>query len=510
MPAHLARAEPVTVAEFSSIMARLPLGLGPRPWVAVALSGGADSMALCWLAWQWLLSQGGKLTCLTVDHGLSEATSKAIAELSAQMASLNIFHVILPWLGDKPNSGIQAAARCERYRLLASYCADRGILHLLLGHQLEDQAETVLLRLGKGSDIRGAAAMAWVRELAKVQLIRPLLGLSKQRLKVTCCKAGWKWFEDPANLDSRFARTRLRELTQGLASAGVTSSGLARSANRAGHMRTLLENQLAQLLAQSVAIFPQGYLKLQTQVLRRIPDKLALRAMDACLRCVRGGHLPAKLVKLERICRAVVDGLDRTRTLGGCLIIPTGEQLLICREPHAADERLDAAMGSTVFWDGRFRVRLTGKGQHRAGTGCKVQVARLGRVVSRAELQRLMRPMTQQPVAPLAVRNESVKDDKIGGDASLPARVRSLGAGIPAAVQPSLPALWDEQTLLAVPHLGYYRNGLEAQVAFTPAHQLAGSGFVTYPGDFLPRRLSRQGEDSILRYRNDIYNADML
>src|SRR5262249_37631351 len=146
----------------------------------------------------------------TVDHGLRPESVAEAAQAAAWCAARGIAHATLRWNGPHPHSGIQAAARAARYRLLEKWCAAEGGLHLLLGHQQEDQAERVLRRGARGRPAGGLAGMASIGERAAVGLLRPLLGMPRERLRATLRAAGQDWIEDPSNLNPAFTRVRLR------------------------------------------------------------------------------------------------------------------------------------------------------------------------------------------------------------------------------------------------------------------------------------------------------------
>ncbi len=189
--------------------------LGPfehHPRLAVAVSGGADSMALVLLAKAWTESRKGSLLALTVDHGL-RSNSRDEAEIVGQwLHALGIAHEILTWNDAKPATGRQEAGRAARYRLLLDRCRAGGILHLMLGHHRDDQAETVLLRIAAGSGIDGLAAMTEVRTTPYARLLRPLLGVPRASLEAILVSRGQGWVDDPSNHNSDFQRVRLRNL----------------------------------------------------------------------------------------------------------------------------------------------------------------------------------------------------------------------------------------------------------------------------------------------------------
>ena len=223
----------------------------PRPQVAVAVSGGADSLALAWLLQRWLAGQGGRLHALIVDHRLRPGSAEEAADVSARLATLGIDSRILVWEGAaEVSAGVQAAARDARYSLLIEACRSAGVLHLALGHHRDDQVETLLQRANSGSGPDGLAAMPSVAELPDVRLIRPLLTVPKARLAATCLAAGLPFVEDPSNRDARFARSRLRAQAVEFALAGLAPEPLFSLATTAGRLRAELEQRVAALLAE--------------------------------------------------------------------------------------------------------------------------------------------------------------------------------------------------------------------------------------------------------------------
>ena len=160
----------VSDADFRALMDRLG-GFEKRPTVAVAVSGGADSMALAILANRWARQRRGKIVALTVDHGLRAGSRAEAKEAHRQLTSRGIDCMLLVWRGNKPKSGVQAAARDARYRLMAQWCRRHSVLHLLVAHHREDQAETILHRLARTSGVDGLAGMAAVHELPDIRLL---------------------------------------------------------------------------------------------------------------------------------------------------------------------------------------------------------------------------------------------------------------------------------------------------------------------------------------------------
>ena len=276
-------------AEFARTLSAI---LGPLPSVprcAVAVSGGADSMALCRLATDWVKEQGGDLTALTVDHGLRQGSAEEAHCVAGWMRRFGIEHRILDWTGAKPASGLQEAARAERYRLLLAWCREHDIRYLLLGHHRADQAETVLHRLLRGSGLSGLAGMAAIVETADVRLVRPLLTWSPTALRSLLDQWGWPWLEDPSNRDPRFARTRLRQAQASLAGYGVTTDALLALAGDAAAARSTMRAATEELIAAACGLHPAGFARIDRRVLRAAPAEVAAAALARLLAAVGGG-----------------------------------------------------------------------------------------------------------------------------------------------------------------------------------------------------------------------------
>ncbi|HYD30430.1 MAG TPA: tRNA lysidine(34) synthetase TilS [Azospirillaceae bacterium] len=433
---------PLGPEAFAALMARL----GPfesQPHVAVGVSGGADSLALTLLLHDWARARSGAVLALTVDHGLRPESADEGRQVAGWLAARGISHEILSWTGDKPRSGVQAAAREARYRLIEARCRDAGILHLALAHHRDDQAETVLLRLGKGSGVDGLSGMSLIRERPDVRILRPLLTVPSARLRATCHAYAQEWLEDPSNRSPRFTRARLRGLVQTLTGEGVSPEGLVESARRAARVRATLEGLVAGVLGEAASVHPEGYLWLDPAPLLAAPAEVGLRALARALTVVGGAVYAPRLERLERLYAHVTAGDGRGRTLAGCRILPRRGRLLLCRESEAAAEATPLQPGNSVWWDRRFTLRL-----ERIDRRGQVWVARLGEA----------------------------------GWASIRSEVLRLVStlGTPVAVVPSLPALWDEEGVLAAPHLGFVRGGagpVALVVTHTPAETMAGPVF---------------------------------
>ncbi len=419
----------------------------PVPHLGVAVSGGADSMALCLLAETWARDCGGQVTALTVDHGLRPESSGEARRVGGWLAARGTEHRVLRWRGRKPSSGLQAAAREARYRLLTSWCREAGALHLLLAHHMEDQAETFMLRLEMGSGFEGLSAMSAVVETAGVRLLRPLLGVPRRRLRATLEENSQPWIEDPSNRDRRFARTRVRNSLELFSGAGLGAAQVATTAAQLGWERTALEEATAVLLARCCAVYPAGYAYLDGKVLMAAPVAVSMRALARVLMCIGGRAYAPRTERLERLYgRLARERLRRAATLCGCRLLGAAGGILVCREGRGAPAPVAAVAGGRVEWDGRFVVEFSAAKQEMG----KVYLTCLGRD-GWAEI-----------VAERPLLRES---------------------NIPSAVRTSLPALRHGTGVCAVPHLDYTRpSDAEpplhiVRICFQPRNTLAGPGF---------------------------------
>src|SRR5580698_5305839 len=186
------------------------------PAIILAVSGGPDSLALMWLAacWRRALARGPRLIVVTVDHGLRPEAMREAHEVKRLARTLDLPHRTMRWTGAKPKSGVPAAARAARYRLLASAARGSGASHVFTAHTRDDQAETLLMRLLRGSGIGGLAAMARESGREGVFIARPFLNISKSQLIATLETAGVSYADDPTNRDISFTRPRIRKVIE--------------------------------------------------------------------------------------------------------------------------------------------------------------------------------------------------------------------------------------------------------------------------------------------------------
>jgi tRNA(Ile)-lysidine synthase len=315
-----------------------------QPALVLAVSGGPDSTALMWLAARWRKRRrrGPKLIAVTVDHGLRPEARREAVAVKRLARRLGVAHRTLRWTGRKPTSGLQHKAREARYRLIAAAAARAGATCVLTAHTIDDQAETILFRLARGSGLSGLAGMARVRPLVMpetgVFLVRPLLDVAKSRLIATVRAAKITVADDPSNRDPRFARTRLRALMPALAGEGLDARSFARLARRVQRADAAIELAVAAAAsALAGGAWPRrGPIVFPAQDFAGLPAEIALRLLGRAITCV-GDEGPVELGKLEALADALAaaaaGAVRFRRTLAGGLVTLGDGRIAIERAP---------------------------------------------------------------------------------------------------------------------------------------------------------------------------------
>lgn len=416
-------ARPIADGELEDLLAPLT----PFPLLILAVSGGADSICLMHLVARWAKAHpdpGRRILVATIDHGLRPESCKEAAWVADAARALGLAHETLRWEGAKPKTGIQAAARSARYALLADLawrCAAPGAAAIVTAHTEDDQAETFLMRLARGSGLDGLTGMSVSRLVAREargHLLRPLLAVSGARLRATLVAHDLPWLEDPSNERTEFERVRVRKARAELAAIGLTNDKIALSARRLERARAALEASADALQAEvRLDLHAGAYASLDLARFRTAAEELRLRLLSRLISAFGGRAEPVRLAKLEQLVARLGSDAFKGATLGGTVVVPRRDTLCVFREPGRAGlPELTLEPNSFAVWDRRFRVGVA------PGAGGLVAVRALG-AQGFAQLRR-----------------------ELGGQAGLP----------PARAAATLPAFWRGSRLVAVPPLAHY------------------------------------------------------
>ncbi len=361
----MAATPPVEAAFAAEELGRLFAPLSPLARVGIAVSGGPDSTALMLLAHAWAERQPAPphLSILTVDHALRPASAAEADAVLAQAERLGLAATKLIWQHDSlPRSDIQAQARDARYRLMAAAARDQGLDAVLLAHTRDDQAETVLMRLQRGSGVRGLAGMPERRVIAGVSFLRPLLDVPKARLTAYLEALGVPYVRDPSNQSDRFLRARVRQLMPALAALGLDASRLADTARRMARADQALAAATAELGQRAARDFG-GVVCLDEAELAAAPDEIVLRLITSRLRAIRPRPVyPPRAEAPERWLAAWRRGeAPRRATMAGVVLDRRSSGLWLYAEAGRQGlPTVTIAGDGSCLWDDRCHVAVKG------------------------------------------------------------------------------------------------------------------------------------------------------
>ena len=373
-PSPVIRKEESLVARFGATMRELlcpSLATGdgrPATSFAIALSGGADSLALTLLAQDYVAQHGGRITALTVDHRLRTASTGEAQQVAAVMRARGIDHHILTPPHDGASNNVQEAARNWRYTALSDHCRAHGILHCLVAHNAGDNRETIVHNTARGDTADGASGMRAVRNLNGVRFLRPLLMIERRELEDFLRSHHAEWLHDPSNDNAKFARVRTRQMLQqnpdecAALDATLAQQRAARSAR---------DHAFAQAAMQCVTLHPLGFAELNLADWRTLDAPLASQLLADCITTISGGTTRPRGSDTARLAEALRGDFTK-RTLQHCELTCNGDILRIAREFARVEGPILLTGTGVARWDGRFTIR------HAIPHGTQYRIAALG------------------------------------------------------------------------------------------------------------------------------------
>ena len=341
-------------------LAALFAGVTGEPALALAVSGGADSLALMLLAQRWAASLGSppRLVVYSVDHGLRAEAAAEVATVLQAAATLGLPARGLTWTGPKPETGLQEAARAARYQLMGGAMAEDGATVLLTAHHLQDQAETVLMRMAHGSGIEGLKGMTAAAEIEGVRVHRPLLGVEPAALRAVVDAAGLVPAQDPSNSDPHYERVRWRQALPQLAALGLDAGALGLFASRMAEADAAIAQMADGCFTEIVRLDGFGAARIELAPFIGLSPAISTRLLGRVLNIVGGRQKPRALGQVERLRQTIAEaGLAKATTVLGCVIRIKDGAIAVAREPgRMLPPDAQLAPHGELVWDQRFRI----------------------------------------------------------------------------------------------------------------------------------------------------------
>ncbi|MGD9638951.1 MAG: tRNA lysidine(34) synthetase TilS [Alphaproteobacteria bacterium] len=404
--------------------------ISERETIAVGVSGGSDSMFLMLCLAKWAKTRKNKIIILTVDHKLRTESAEEAQKVKIWAEGLGLEQVVLTWEGEKPKTGVQEQARKARFNLLLSYCQDNNIKFLALAHHLEDQAETFLIRLGRGSGVDGLGAMRHITNIDGINVIRPLLNISHNGFKKYLKENQMEWVEDPSNQNDHYQRVKIRKILPLLTDYGISPDVLSKTAEQMQRVRSFLDKITKEEIVKHTKLYEEGFITASPNLFICNDDEIALRTLKKIIMGVCGLEYPLRLEKLSRLldCLRNPDSF-KGATLSGCQILKNKVKdecgYLFVRETKKVEQSVCVNQTTSILWDKRFIINIK----------------------NNSNKNLIVRPLGAK------LWKEMVKDKKI-----------KIKKDIPRLAGIVLPTLFDNKDVLLIPHLSYKKEDINCDV----------------------------------------------
>ena len=327
----------------------------PKGDIGVGVSGGGDSMALLHLGAEWAENNKRRLKAVTIDHGLRSGSSSECVHVKKISEKLSIEHTTLKWLA-KPSGNLQNSARNARHELLLDWTKKSKLSVVLLGHTLDDNAETIMIKLIRGSGIDGLAGISKNKKINELAIFRPLINITRDDLRRYLIVKNIQWIDEPSNFDERFERIKVRNLLPKLSDVGLTAKKLVALSSHMNRAKEALNGEVARFAKQYVQQKKWGDLEIKFDEFIKIPQEYQFRLLSAALLWVSGKVYRPRFNSLERLLNALTSrSIGRGRSLMGCLIKCDGENIKLSREFSAIAKPI-LAVNSKFVWEKNWQL----------------------------------------------------------------------------------------------------------------------------------------------------------
>ena len=328
---------------------------------AVAVSGGADSLCLTLLLHEFCKQRNISLTALTVNHNIRKESLKEAKSVHDFLKKNGIKHQILENKIPIGTTSVEEEARNIRYNLLTSFCKEKNIPYLFVAHQLEDQIETFLSRLSRGSGLDGLCAIKKHLLRDGIKIIRPFLNISKTEIKKYLQKKGIDWVEDPMNQDEQYERVKWRKFLPVLEKNNLSCKALSLSINRLNRVQKALQQCTQNFISSNVKFFNEGYALIEKDSFFNLEEEIKIRVLHDVLKTIGQSE---KIISLELLERAVLE-LPKKMSLANCLITTHKKGLFISKEQIRMEKEKRILKNTPTKWD-RFIITPTVSGTIKA------------------------------------------------------------------------------------------------------------------------------------------------
>ena len=331
------------------------LDAAPSGKLGVAVSGGGDSVAMLHLLNNW---NGRELSVVTIDHGLRPESAEEASAVSVLSQAMGYSHETIKWTGWNKRGNLQEAARNARRSLILQWAKQNNVGAVALGHTADDQAETFLMRLARGSGIDGLSSMEPLRQEDGILWVRPMLSIRRAALREYLASIGAEYFDDPSNEDETFDRIKVRRALGTLGALGIDVPKISETTERLRSAKQVVYTATRDLSLACTKVLPSGELHIDLERFQSGQRTLQLRILSEAVRFVSGSYYAPRAYAVENI----LDSLE-TPTLGstlhGCVLRISGKRLMVRREPGKTGGPVDVQ----DIWDGRWSVAGKGEGQ---------------------------------------------------------------------------------------------------------------------------------------------------
>ena len=396
--------------------------------IGVAVSGGPDSMALLHCLHQWCQNAQKELVAFHVNHQLRPAASDEAVQVATWCAAWDIPYEILVWHHTPyDKTTVQKEAREARYQLLQEACQKSYVTHLFLAHHHNDQIETLLLRLFKGSGLMGLVGMQPIAQRSSLTLMRPLLTCTKEAITHYVAQYNIPFLKDPSNQNNAFLRVKIRSFVQQAQEGGLDPALLQTSFQKLALFQESFQDDFIDFIKQYGVLSTLGYLTIDHHHFCHLSFAKQCFFLELCLKIVGGHYYAPRWDSLKQMAKNLTHPSFKAQTLGGCYVRIKKSTIEIMRECACVTEEISLS-SSKIWWDRRFFI--DNLPQDTIYSKCHIK--KLGRD-GRLFLKKAGVPTVSTHPAP--------------------------------AIE-ALPALWQKDQLLAVPSILYGQK--EIRVTFSP------------------------------------------